>query len=387
MQEQDVRVPLQQVADLVAIGRPLPFNVLDLQGRLLLSIGHVVNGEHQLESLIDRGAWAERDAVRAVRQARGEAPPEREKVQHRETLFDRWEHGTWELDRLLRAVEKGQASEAALREAADRHVALVDREVDVALFAAMRQDDGRFALYPETHAIHSATLCLLAARALGWPAERALALVRAALTMNASIRELQAEMAEQGDPPTPGQFEKIRSHPERSAKLLEACGVADAAWLALVRAHHEQAGGGGYPTGTPEVTDDARLLRAADVFMAKVSPRARRPAIAPVTAARELYQQEKGSPVAAALIKALGVHPPGSLVQLASGEVGVVARRAGGASRGPSVATLTDRHGKAVPDTRLRDTSEAQFAIKGPVAAGGSVKRVQPERVFGLLEP
>jgi hypothetical protein len=380
-----VRVPLQQVADLIGIGQPLPFRVLDAPGRLLLNEGQVVASQAQFEALCERGAWAENDAVQAERRRREDGKGEAKPL-HRETLFDHWERTVWDLEALVRRLAKGECREAPLREFARRHGALVDRDPDVALFMAMRQDDGRFALYPATHALCSATLCLFTARQLGWEAARVEALVLAALTMNASIVELQSEMAEQGEPPTPGQAKLIRAHPAKSAALLEAAGVRDEAWLAIVRDHHERQGGGGYPRGLAEVSDAARLLRSADVFMAKISPRAKRPAIVPQAAAREFFQQEKGGPIAGALIKAIGVHPPGSLVQLKGGEVAVVARRANGHG-GALVATLTDAAGKPVTQTAHRDTGEAAHAIAAPHAGGKAVKRVFPERVYGLMEP
>ena len=381
------RIPLAEVTDLIEVGAPLPFRVLDGQARLLLSARQVVASASQLESLIERGAWAEGDAVQAERKRRGEGESTPAAGERRETLFDRWEHAIWELDALMRRLAAAEPLDAALREAATRHAALVDREPDVALFMAMRQDDRRFALYPLTHALHTGSLCLFAARQLGWEPERQQRLVLGALTMNASMLELQAAMAEQSAPPTPKQMGLIRSHTERSAAMLAASGVRDTAWLALVRDHHEQPGGGGYPRGIAEVGDDARLLRAADVFMAKISPRALRAPMIPQAAAKQLFQQEKGGPIAGALIKSIGVHPPGGLVQLASGEVGVVAHRAGAGRAAASVATLTDRAGRPVPETHLRDTAQPAYAIKGTAPEGFSVKRVFGERVYGMLEP
>src|SRR5205085_2147393 len=64
------RIPLPQVRDLLRIGHPLPFRVLDSQGRLLLNEGHMLADEAQFEALVERGAWAERALVEAVRAAR-----------------------------------------------------------------------------------------------------------------------------------------------------------------------------------------------------------------------------------------------------------------------------------------------------------------------------
>jgi hypothetical protein len=203
--------------------------------------------------------------------------------------------------------------------------------------------------------------------------------------MNVSIGELQAVLAEQLTRPSPRQMDQIRSHPQRSADLLRAAGVNDVAWLATVVGHHERRNGGGYPRGLREANPLVAVLRAADVYMAKISPRAQRAPMLPKLAARQLYEEEGGGTIAAALIKPLGVYPPGDLVKLRSGEVAVVVRR-GASGIAPLVATVSNRQGKASVSTVTRDTSQAEFAIEGAVADRTSFGRILPERVYGLID-
>jgi HD-GYP domain-containing protein (c-di-GMP phosphodiesterase class II) len=219
---------------------------------------------------------------------------------------------------------------------------------------------------------------------LGWSAAQLQTLGCAALTMNISIMELQAVLAEQEDPPTMRQRERIRGHPEASVELLRESGVEDADWLSVVVQHHEQAGGGGYPHGLTQITDAARLLRAIDIYMAKISPRAKRPAIAPQAAMRQQFQAGSGDPLSMAMIKAVGIHPPGSLVQLQTGEVAVVTRRPLTGTH-PRVATLSDRQGRPSPETHQRDSALPGFAVQAPVLDHTLFPRVLPERVYGLI--
>ncbi|TDM06445.1 MAG: hypothetical protein C4K60_18000 [Ideonella sp. MAG2] len=121
-----------------------------------------------------------------------------------------------------------------------------------------------------------------------------------------------------------------------------------------------------------------------DVFTAKISPRAFRAAMSIQAAAKQLFQDERGGPMAAGLIKALGLYPPGDLVELKSGEVAVVIRR-GPSATTPKVATLTNRHGKAMVETHVRDTADPQFAVVGPYAERQGLTRVLPERVYGYI--
>jgi HD-GYP domain-containing protein (c-di-GMP phosphodiesterase class II) len=381
------RVPLQAVRDLLRLGECLPFSVLDTHERLLLNAGQRLVDEAQFEALIDRGAWAERALVEAERAARALAALDTAGVASAvlvPSLFDRWERLLWQFDKISRGLARSQLPASVLPTFWKSLQQLVDVDPDVALFFCLRQDDRRFALYAQHHAIHCAVVTLLATRLLAWPAARQDALGCAALTMNLSMLELQAQMAEQSDPPTKRQIERIRAHPEGAVALLKQAGVTDAEWLTTVLQHHEQPKGGGYPQGLIEVSEAAQLLRAADVYMAKVSPRALRAPLAPVAAMRQLFQQNPTDPLALALIKALGIHPPGALVTLQSGEVAVVIRRPASGTH-PVVATLSDKQGRPVADTHRRDTAEAGLGIQGPLADAKPFPRVLPDRVYGWI--
>ena len=383
------RVPLPEVVDLIAIGQPLPFKVLDAVGRLLLNAGHVVQDERQLVLLLDRGACVEQADAEAVRAERAQvagvatALPTATRTL---SWFDHWERRLWTLDGLLKALGRDAGLAPQIEAFADEQIALVGRYPDAALFLCTRQDDRRFALYPLTHALHCATVALLTARQLGWPAERQRTVVRAALTMNASVAELQARMAEQSDPPTKRQIEQIRGHPEASVALLRASGVAEDDWLTAVADHHERVDGSGYPRGTREVGETARVLRAADQFSAKLSPRALRSAVLPQLAARQLFQEDAGGPVATALIKAVGIYPPGDFVRLKNGEAGVVVQHAA-AGTASVVAVLAAANGKPVGGASRRDTAQPDFGIAGPWTERAGQPRLLPEVVVGLLEP
>lgn len=374
---------LTAVSDLIAPGVPLPFRVLDAQGRLLLAEGQCVMDLRQLQALLERGACVTQEEVRAERTRRGAAGATSPVMSTRQlTWFDRWERHLWSIDEALRALGRGGAAREPLAQLVEQQMAFVTAQPDAALFTLLRQDDRRFALYALSHARHTATLVQLTTAVLGWPADRVRAAVAAALTMNATIVELQAKMAEQSEPPSKRQIEQIRQHPARAAELLRAAGVDGAEWLAAVEDHHERSDGSGYPRGITGPGEMARVLRAADVFAAKISPRAIRAALPPQAAARQLFQEEQGGSIAGALIKAVGLYPPGDLVRLKNGEAGVVVRRKGA---GLEVAVVLAANGLAVSGLPRRDTAVAEHAIAGPLLERGGLPRLLPETVFGLV--
>jgi hypothetical protein len=174
----------------------------------------------------------------------------------------------------------------------------------------------------------------------------------------------------------------IRRHSQEAADWLAQAGVSDPDWLNAVAQHHERADGSGYPQGLTEIADIAVALRAADVFMAKISPRKLRPALPIQEAAKQMYRADHGGQISSAIIKEFGIYPPGDVVKLACGEVGVVMRRTDNA-KCPIVASITDGAGRPTVHTVQRDTSQPEYAITAHITDTSLVARMPPERVYG----
>jgi HD-GYP domain-containing protein (c-di-GMP phosphodiesterase class II) len=371
---------LKLVQSQVRLGEPLPWGVRDAQGQLLLARGHVIANLDQLEALLERGAFVDIEEVRAAAKAAEAAAAKRPL-----SLFALWERTLWQLDRVLRSSAEEPGFPARVDELVQHVVALTDRDPDVAIYLTVRQDPKRLTIYALAHAVHCAVVAHLMGRRLGWAAERSATLMKAALTMNIATLELQGRLAAQGVPPTTVQLAQIRSHPSDGAAMLRAAGVDDPAWLAAVEQHHERPDGSGYPQGLREVDELATTLRHIDVFMAKLAPRALRAPLPIQLAARQLFQEDGGGPVSAAVVKEFGIYPPGEFVALKSGEMAVVVRRSANA-RTPQAASITNRQGVPTVNTVVRDTARPEFAIVSVIADKSLVLRVPPERLYGLPE-
>ena len=92
---------------------------------------------------------------------------------------------------------------------------------------------------------------------------------------------------------------------------------------------------------------------------------------------------EKLREAGAALVKALGIYPPGAWVRLASGETGVVIRR-GASAATPRVAVLLNRDGMATGEPIPRDTAQAAWKIVSPVAHKEVRVRLPLEKLLAL---
>ena len=272
-------------------------------------------------------------------------------------MFDLWKQITARLDVLLNSLDKPGFAERC-DTFAGMLMGLIERDPDIAIYHSVRQDPNRLSLYGLSHALHCAMVAQLAATRVGWPPERVRTLVKAALTMNLSIVEVQGRYATLGKL-NDAQRAEIHDHPQNAVDRLQAAGVADADWLQAVLEHHERPGGGGYPHNLASTGEMASVLRMADVFMAKISPRTERPALAILDAARQMFAESQGSPLAAAIIKEYGIYPPGNFVLLASGEMAVVIRR-GATAHTPTAAAVTDHNGIPTVRTPRRNTADAK---------------------------
>jgi HD-GYP domain-containing protein (c-di-GMP phosphodiesterase class II) len=366
----------------VQLGAPLPWNVRDEQTRLLLSRGHVIESEAQLDALLARGAWVDIEEARAAGHLLGAAESNPVAVPRSQNLFDLWGQSANEMRKLMAKVPHASGDPARVAEFAAWLIELVDKDTDIALYHCVRQETAHTFFYGYNHSIHTAILSLLLARRLQWPQTRMMSLVKAALTMNMAVLDLQGKMADQEESMKESQRVLIRRHPQEAADWLAQAGVSDEDWLTAVAQHHERPDGSGYPHGLTEVADIAVALRVSDVFMAKISPRKLRPALPIQEAAKQLYREDHGGPVSSALIKEFGIYPPGDVVKLASGETGVVMRRTSQV-KCPMVAAITDRAGHPTVHTAQRDTSQPEYAIVANVADKSLVARMPPERVYG----
>ena len=185
--------------------------------------------------------------------------------------------------------------------------------------------------------------------------------------MNLGMLDLQQRLSHQATPLAPAQLELVHGHPDAAVAALQGIAVDDSIWLESVRQHHEKAEGKGYPQLLAAPADEGQLLRLADVFFARASARSDRVPLTPTQIVRTLFVEE-GQGVCAALVtamvKTLGIYPPGCFVRLASGEVAVVFR-CGDSPTTPVVASVTNASGAPIMQPVRRDTSREAYVVVG----------------------
>ncbi len=345
--------------DDVEIGRPIPFDIEDAYGRVLVARGQVVKTPQQQQRLLQIGRTPYHTASR--RQTGGVS--ERGISGNGMDLdpFSEIYHLSMTLQQAFKNLGQGkgrflQRLDGLLSRIGD----LVERDPDAAVGAAHLDEEFPYSV---RHPLRQALLCDIVGHYLDISDGERRAVVSAALTANVGMLDLEAQLEKQDAPLTKEQTAALRQHPLRSVELLRAEEVEDPEWLRIVAEHHERMDGSGYPNGLQgdRICLGARLLAIADTYMAMVSNRAYRPANAVRDALLELLDQS-GSiydrKLLSKLIQTIGIYPAGSLVALDNSERGVVIRR-GKESTKPLVAVIIKANGERTARPLLRDTSLA----------------------------
>lgn len=289
------------------------------------------------------------------------------------------------LERLLQNLRSEHNAEGELRELAQEVVRAVDLNPDVALATIfLSQIAGTYAV---RHCIETAVVTVVVARSMGKSAADIQTVAAAALTMNVGMLRHNDTFQNKSSPLSSEEMAIVRSHPEQSADLLKYAGVRDEEWISCVLLHHENDDGSGYPAGvaSPEVTLNAKLLSLADRYCAQVSARNYRKSILSDQALRNL-REDKAAPVDPTLLEhfqaELGDFPPGCLVRLVDGEIGVVSRRQG-CSNGLQVHCLRDTSGAMLPQALPRCLTDGEWRITEALTEDQASTRFSLKQIWG----
>ena len=397
-------VPLS--IDSIHFGQPLPFVLRSGDGALLAQKGFIIRNRADLNTLLARGVQLHVDTDESGESHRaylaglqrmliadtnlGEIASMKMSAAD-STERDRADTGPadWPAlqERATQLLRTPQVSDfgtrfQALHEELVRHST---QSPDATVLALVYLSAQETRLYSATHAMLVSCVCMVTAReVLRWPEAQVLTLGRAALSMNVAMTELQDQLTQQAQPLTASQIAAVENHASRSEALLRQLGVADALWLEAVRNHHHRLPGP--MADKTEAQQMARLIQRADIFAARLAPRIARLPM-PVTAAMQASyydEQQQVDEAGAALVKALGIYPPGAFVRLATQEIAIVLKR-GPSATTPRVAVVMNRSGMPTGEMIPRNTAQPSCKITGPVAHKDVRVQLQVARLVAMV--
>jgi HD-GYP domain-containing protein (c-di-GMP phosphodiesterase class II) len=234
--------------------------------------------------------------------------------------------------------------------------------------------------YTFSHCVHTALLSMALGEAIGLEADELRELGMATMLHDVGKVLIPLEILRKPTKLTEDEWEAIRRHPaDGAAILLEYPDLPVMAPLVAFE-HHIHCDMTGYPevSGTRDLALFSMMLSLADVYDALTTYRPYRPALRPEEAAAEMRSMPEGKfqpRLAEWFRQMLGIYPPGTCVELDSGECAVVCRSDPGNEMRPMVCVVADQNGDPIASPYEVSLSET--------AIGGSFRR----SIAGAIDP
>ena len=237
------------------------------------------------------------------------------------------QHATETVAEMMRQVQVGKTLK----------LAIINNVVTAMMESVLRNPDAFVWLtqlkhkdaYTYSHAIDSCALAMTFGRHLGLPRENLVNLGLGALMFDIGKMKLPDGLLSKPGQLSPEEFQVVKKHVGYGVEIVTMMQGAGKEVIDMVGTHHERFDGSGYPRGIrgTSISMFGRLAGILDCYDAITSDRSYKKAISPHHALRTLYNgcntafQEE---LVEQFIQCLGVYPTGTLVEMASGEVGIV---------------------------------------------------------------
>ena len=245
------------------------------------------------------------------------------------------------------------------------------------LLRLRRQDQ-----YSFDHAMDVSVNLLMLGTHIGWRGMRLLELGMAGMLQDVGKVQLPAEVLAKTEPLNADERELIKSHVASSLEILIGQANLPPEVLLIVSRHHERWDGSGYPQGLKlkGLGLAAEMAGLVDSFCAMLKNKPYRPALGHQEALEELYKlrDQKFSPaLMEQFVQCVGLYPIGTLVELSSGEVGVVILQNRVQRSRPRILVMLDANKQEVRGYHVIDLHEEAHR-------NCRVTRALPHDAYGL---
>jgi HD-GYP domain-containing protein (c-di-GMP phosphodiesterase class II) len=235
----------------------------------------------------------------------------------------------------------------------------------------------------EAHAINASILCITLGRFMKLSNDRVKELGLAALLHDVGEVKIPLELLKRANK-SAQEAELVRRHTEYGAEILRSsAGVPESA-AEVAFSHHEQVDGKGYPRGLrgDEISLFAKIVAIVDLYDSLTKGYEAR-SMSPTEAMRYLYlYRDKlfDGMLIEAFIKCLGIYPIGSLIELETGDVGIVISVQPGELLHPKLLLIMGHDKKIFAKPKIMNL--ALFAKNEPDKYG--VKQVLNPDAYGI---
>ena len=214
--------------------------------------------------------------------------------------------------------------------------------------------------YTYSHSVDNCALAITFGRHMGLPKSDLDTLAMGLLLMDVGKMKIPAEVLNKTEPLTEEEYKLVRSHVQHSVEILEKSEGIDIDIINIALTHHERFDGSGYPNGLvgTDTPVYGRIAGIIDCYDAMTSNRPYGKPVSPYKALQEIYNwrntyfQEE---LVEQFLQCLGVYPTGTLVEMQTGEVGIVMAQNKTRRMSPQVMLLLNKDKKPFPDYQIID--------------------------------
>lgn len=202
----------------------------------------------------------------------------------------------------------------------------VSRNPDANLwFTKLRKKDE----YTADHSLNVCVLTLVFARHLNLGKSVLNELGVGALLHDIGKLQIPINVLNKPGPLNSDEMALIKQHPTFGAEILKKTPGISKTAIDIAFCHHERVDGDGYPRGlkSDEISLFPRMIAIVDVYDAITSNRVYHHGMSPSDALRNMYQwqhKDFDASLVEDFIQCLGIYPVGSVVQLNTGDIGIV---------------------------------------------------------------
>jgi len=277
------------------------------------------------------------------------------------------------LHKAFAALElRGEPEAERLKGAVANVVDSVIRNADAMLLLAKMRHKAELEF---RRALDAAVLMITFGRFLQLERRHLEALGLAGLLQDVGKLRVPSEVLTKQGPLTLEEYELVKAHVSHSVEILRTAGGFAPEVAEIVLLHHERQDGSGYPRGLsgPAIGLYGSMAGIVDSY-SSLTCRAYPGQMSPSNALSELYRV-RGRLFHAALveqfIQCIGIYPVGSVVELNSGEIGIVVAQNQVRRLQPRVMVVLDRERKPIHPHKMLDL------LKDPTAAPGEPYRIR----------
>lgn len=239
--------------------------------------------------------------------------------------------------------------------------------------------------YTAEHCMRVAIMAIAFSKFLGLGEEELQAIGIGAMLHDVGKVKIPDEILNKPGKLTPAEYRIMQDHAVEGFKILKEKKLLSAGVIDIAHSHHERLDGNGYPRRllAHQISRYAKIVSIVDTFDAITSERVYSPALSPSYAFKVILDNSEtqfDAKFAKKFVEWMGIYPVGSIVEMHTGELGIVTRVHQEQKLKPRVLLVTDEN-KSSGYQHIIDLANMATHSSG---VPYQIKTIHPNGAFGI---